>query len=82
MFSAALAADGWVLCKERAERVAAQAPLAVQAALQNAKLAHRGPDAAAEAQLPALLARLSASEDARIGMEAFLTRTTPQFEGR
>lgn len=65
-----------------AERIAAQAPLAVQAALQNAKLAQRGPDAEAEAQLPALLARLSASEDARIGMEAFLTRTTPQFEGR
>jgi enoyl-CoA hydratase/carnithine racemase len=65
-----------------AERIAAQAPLAVQAALANAKLAVREGDAAAEAQLQPALVRLAASEDARIGMEAFLARTEAQFVGR
>jgi enoyl-CoA hydratase/carnithine racemase len=65
-----------------AERIAAQAPLAVQAALANAKRAVRDGDAAAEAELQPALARLAASEDARIGMEAFLTRTEAQFTGR
>jgi enoyl-CoA hydratase len=57
-----------------AQRVAAQAPLAVQAALANARLAVRAGDAAAEAALQPELVRLAASEDARIGMEAFVTR--------
>ena len=67
---------------ELAERIAAQAPLAVQAALANAKRAVRAGDAAAEAELQPTLVRLAASEDARIGMEAFLTRTEAQFVGR
>jgi len=67
---------------ELAHRVAAQAPLAVQAALANAKLAVREGDAAAEATLQTDLARLSASEDARIGMEAFVTRQPAEFVGR
>ena len=67
---------------EVAERIAAQAPLAVQAALANAKRAVRAGDAAAEAELQPALVRLAASEDARIGMEAFLTRTEAQFVGR
>ena len=67
---------------ELAERVAAQAPLAVQAALANAKRAVRDGDAAAEAELQPALVRLVGSEDARIGMEAFLTRTEAQFVGR
>ena len=67
---------------ELAERIAAQAPLAVQAALANAKRAVRAGDAAAEAELQPALVRLAASEDARIGMEAFLTRTEAQFVGR
>ncbi|CAD6000605.1 crotonase/enoyl-CoA hydratase family protein [Agreia sp. COWG] len=65
-----------------AERIAAQAPLAVQAALTNARLAVRSGDAAAEAQLQPALVRLIASDDARIGMEAFATRTTAIFTGR
>jgi len=65
-----------------AERVAAQAPLAVQAALANAKLAVREGDAAAEAQLQPALVRLATSEDAAIGMQAFLTRTQAEFVGR
>jgi enoyl-CoA hydratase len=67
---------------ELAERIAAQAPLAVQAALANARLAVRSGDAAAEAELQPELVRLTNSEDARIGLEAFATRTTARFTGR
>ena len=65
-----------------AERIAAQAPLAVQATLASAFTAVREGDAAAAAQLQPTLARLAASEDARIGMQAFLTRTPAEFVGR
>ena len=67
---------------ELAQRVAAQAPLAVQAALANARLAVRSGDAAAEAALQPELVRLATSEDASIGMEAFLTRKPATFIGR
>jgi enoyl-CoA hydratase len=65
-----------------AERIAAQAPLAVQAALANAFTAVREGDAAAEAQLQPALVRLAASEDARIGLQAFLSRSPASFVGR
>ncbi|AGW42056.1 enoyl-CoA hydratase [Leifsonia xyli subsp. cynodontis DSM 46306] len=65
-----------------AERIAAQAPLAVQAALRNAKTAVREGDAVAEADLPEELVRLAGSEDARIRMDAFLTRTEARFVRR
>jgi len=64
-----------------ARRVAAQAPLAVQATLENARRALHDRDGAAEALQPALV-RLAASDDARIGMEAFLARTPAEFTGR
>ena len=67
---------------ELAHRIAAQAPLAVQAALANARIAVRDGDAAAEERLQPELVKLVASEDARIGMEAFLTRQTATFVGR
>ena len=67
---------------ELAERIAAQAPLAVQATLANARLADREGHAAAEARLQGELVRLMRTDDARIGLEAFMTRTTPQFTGR
>ena len=67
---------------ELAQRVAAQAPLAVQAALANARLAVRDGDAAAEASLQPNLVRLAQSEDARIGMEAFVTRQPAVFIGK
>jgi enoyl-CoA hydratase len=67
---------------ELAQRVAAQAPLAVQSALANARLAIRDGDAAAEAALQPELVRLVATEDAAIGMTAFATRTTAEFVGR
>lgn len=67
---------------ELAHRVASQAPLAVQAALANARLAVREGDAAAEAVLQPNLVRLAGSEDAAIGMNAFVTRTPAEFVGR
>jgi len=67
---------------ELARRVAAQAPLAVQAALANARLAVRESDAAAEAGLQPALVRLAGSEDAAIGMRAFATRQPAEFVGR
>ncbi len=67
---------------ELAQRIAAQAPLAVQAALANARLALRDGDAAAAAALQPELVRLIQSEDAALGMSAFITRTTAEFVGR
>ncbi|MCU1446924.1 crotonase/enoyl-CoA hydratase family protein [Cryobacterium sp.] len=67
---------------ELAERIAAQAPLAVQATLASARTASRDGAAAAETGLQPALARLAASTDARIGMEAFLSRTPAEFQGR
>ncbi len=67
---------------ELAHRVAAQAPLAVQASLANARLAVRDGDAAAEAALQSELVRLLATEDSRIGMESFFTRERAKFVGR
>jgi enoyl-CoA hydratase len=67
---------------ELAGRIAAQAPLAVQATLASARVALRDGAEAAEVGLQPALARLAASEDARTGMEAFLTRTPAEFRGR
>jgi len=67
---------------ELAERIAAQAPLAVQATLANARSALTEGDVAAAATLQPALARLAATEDARIGMQAFLTRQPASFVGR
>jgi enoyl-CoA hydratase len=64
-----------------AQKIAAQAPLAVQAALANARLAVRDGDREAEAQLQPELVRLASSNDARLGMEAFLSRTSAVFTG-
>ena len=67
---------------ELAQRIAAQAPLAVQATLANARLALREGAAAAEARLQPELVRLAASEDAAIGIRSFLTREQAEFVGR
>lgn len=67
---------------ELAHKVAAQAPLAVQATLANARTAVRDGDAAAEAALQPELVRLAATEDSRIGMESFFTRQPATFVGR
>ncbi|GAB3032780.1 crotonase/enoyl-CoA hydratase family protein [Parafrigoribacterium mesophilum] len=65
-----------------ARRVAAQAPLAVQATLANARLAVRDGDPAAERMLQPELVRLSQTEDAAIGIQSFLTRSEATFIGR
>lgn len=75
------AGEQFVRAKALADRIAAQAPLAVQATLANARLAQSEGDATAAAALGPELARLAASGDARIGMEAFLSRTDAHFTG-
>ncbi|WP_241985839.1 MULTISPECIES: crotonase/enoyl-CoA hydratase family protein [Cryobacterium] len=67
---------------ELAERIASQAPLAVQATLANARTAVRDGAAAAETGLQPALARLAVTEDSRIGMEAFVSRQPAVFVGR
>ena len=67
---------------ELAEKIAAQAPLAVQATLANARLAQREGAASAEKALQPALAHLAATEDSRIGMQSFMTRTPAVFIGR
>jgi enoyl-CoA hydratase len=65
-----------------AQTIAAQAPLAVQATLANARLAVREGVAAAEGRLQSELVRLAQSEDAAIGLRAFAERSTAEFVGR
>jgi enoyl-CoA hydratase/carnithine racemase len=67
---------------ELAEKIAAQAPLAVQATLANARLAQREGAVSAERALQPALARLAQTEDSHTGMQAFLTRTPAVFVGR
>ena len=63
-----------------ATAIAAQAPLAVQATLANARLAADSPEQAAAALQPELM-RLLATNDAKRGMQAFMTRTEATYEG-
>ncbi len=65
-----------------AERIAAQAPLAVRATLSNARVAvQRGRDAAIEDLRPTLSGLLG-SDDAREGMMSFIERRAGRFTGR
>lgn len=65
-----------------AERIAAQAPLGVQATLRSARTARdKGQQAAAEALMPELLP-LMKSEDAAEGLQSFLERRAGNFKGR
>lgn len=65
-----------------AQTIARQAPLGVQATLRSARLAVREGDAAAEAQLVPTVRQLFTTEDAALGVQAFLTRSTAEFVGR
>ena len=65
-----------------AERIAAQAPLGVQATLASSRLALADAEAAAAARLLADLAPILASDDAREGVQSFLERRAARFSGR
>ena len=65
-----------------ARNIAEQAPLAVQATLQSARIARYQGDEAAIARLLPDLAPLMASEDVKEGMAAFMQRRPAQFVGR
>lgn len=65
-----------------AQKICAQAPLAVQASLQSALCARRyGPNAARD-ELMATTRRLMASEDAAEGLQSFLERRKGNFKGK
>jgi enoyl-CoA hydratase len=65
-----------------AERIAAQAPLAVQAVLRSARAARRAAEEPVVADLPAQLQALAASADAAEGARAFQERRDPVWTGR
>ncbi len=67
---------------ELAERVAAQAPLAVQATLESARLAlEQGKDAAVARFVPQVKS-LMGTEDAMEGMMSFIERREARFQGK
>ena len=67
---------------ELAERIAAQAPLAVQATLRNAAQAVEHGPAAAVADLGPVQLRLMATEDAAEGVASFREKRDATFSGR
>lgn len=67
---------------ELAERIAAQAPLAVAATLRSARLAIDQGEAAAMRELLPELRALMATEDAKEGLASFVERRPGNFQGR
>jgi enoyl-CoA hydratase len=65
-----------------AERIAAQAPLAVQATLRSARAARRAAEGPVLAALPTELAALAATADAAEALQAFHERRDPVWTGR
>ena len=63
-----------------ANRIAASAPLAVQATLRSARASLEN-EHQEDANLGKRLASLAASQDARRAMEAYLTKQPVEFEG-
>jgi len=68
--------------QEIASAVAAQAPLAVQATLRNARVALERGFAAAAAEFAETNRRLSATADAAEGVRSFVEKRPARFEGR
>jgi enoyl-CoA hydratase/carnithine racemase len=75
--------DGQQLFKalEIADKIAAQAPLGVQAILQSTRLAQAKGSTAALAKIKWQILRLFLSKDAQRGVAAFKNRTTATFKG-
>jgi enoyl-CoA hydratase len=67
---------------ELAERIAKQAPLAVQATMQNARIAMTQGWKAAYEEIAATQQRLYSSEDAKEGVQSFLEKREARFVGR
>lgn len=68
--------------RELALKVAAAAPLGVQAALKSAKTARLHGDSAALAQVFADMAKIMRSDDAAEGVRSFMERRAAMFKGR
>ncbi len=66
---------------EIAEKIAAQAPLGVQAILKSTRLAQADGSRTALSRIKWQILRLFLSKDAKRGVEAFKNRTTAKFEG-
>lgn len=64
------------------QRIAERAPLGVRATMRSAALAESQGEAACHAELAKEIRGLLNTEDARIGMTAFLSRTKAEFVGR
>jgi len=67
---------------ELAKSIAAQAPLAVRATIENARVALREGPAAAAALFGSTQTRLLASEDFQDGLRSFKEKRAPRFRGK
>jgi enoyl-CoA hydratase/carnithine racemase len=67
---------------EIAERIAQQAPLAVQATMEIARIAQAYGWQAAQAKIIATQQRLYNSEDAKEGVQSFVEKRAARFVGR
>ena len=67
---------------ELAKIIAAQAPLAVRATIENARIALRDGPAAASALFGSTQTRLLASEDFQDGLRSFKEKRAPRFKGK
>jgi enoyl-CoA hydratase/carnithine racemase len=67
---------------ELAERICRQAPLAVRATMENARVAHTHGWQAAYLQIAATQKFLYNSEDSKEGVQSFLEKRDARFTGR
>lgn len=67
---------------ELAENIASQAPLAVQATLENARIAVQFGWPAAYSKIAATQARLYNTEDAKEGVQSFIEKRPARFQGK